>query len=336
MRMAFWDKLQGLDLVVEGAGSERRSVDVSSEFTRVTTTVVLSGRGKEGRGEDVTYNAEDHEWFPELQPAGEATLGAFAAELDGLRLFEGEPRMDASADYRRWALESAALDLALQQNGLSLGAALERVYNPVRFVVSTREDAFAWLRHNPALELKLDPENDWDRPFMERLAGTDRVRVLDFKAYYKGTPVDVVPDPELYRAAVELFPEAVIEDASLEGECGAALAGEEGRLSFDAPIHSVADLRALPVEPGWQNVKPSRFGSLERLLECIEYCDANGIQMYGGGQFELGVGRRHIQVLASLLYPDGPNDVAPGEYNAGGPRPGLPQSPLPPAEQLGF
>jgi hypothetical protein len=41
-------------------------------------------------------------------------------------------------------------------------------------------------------------------------------------------------------------------------------------------------------------------------------------------------------VLASLLYADGPNDVAPGEYNAGGPRPGLPTSPLPPPEQPGF
>ena len=171
---------------------------------------------------------------------------------------------------------------------------------------------------------------------MERLAPTGRARVLDFKAYYTGTPVDVVPDPKLYRTAVELFPDAVLEDASLEGECGTALQGEEGRLSFDAPVHSVGDLRALPVTPGWSNIKPSRFGTLERLLECIEHCDANGIRMYGGGQFELGVGRRHIQVLASLFYSDGPNDVAPSEYNAGGPRPGLPQSPLPPPESVGF
>jgi hypothetical protein len=206
----------------------------------------------------------------------------------------------------------------------------------VRFVVSTRADAFAWLQHNPELELKLDPENDWDRSLMERLAATDRVRVLDLKAYYRGTAVDVVPDPQLYRTAVELFPEAVLEDASLEGECGEALRGEEGRLSFDAPIHSVDDLLALPVTPGWLNVKPSRFGRLERLLQCIEHCQENGIQMYGGGQFELGVGRRHIQVLASLFYAEGPNDVAPSEYNAGGPRPGLPRSPLPPPSSLGF
>jgi hypothetical protein len=84
------------------------------------------------------------------------------------------------------------------------------------------------------------------------------------------------------------------------------------------------------------NIKPSRFGRVERLLECIEHCEAEGIRMYGGGQFELGVGRRHIQVLASLFYADGPNDVAPSEYNAGEPRPGLPQSPLASAEALGF
>jgi len=83
-------------------------------------------------------------------------------------------------------------------------------------------------------------------------------------------------------------------------------------------------------------VKTSRFGTVERLLECVEACEARVIRMYGGGQFELGVGRRHIQVLASLFYPDGPNDVAPGEYNTGSPRPGLLQSPLEPPEAVGF
>jgi hypothetical protein len=171
---------------------------------------------------------------------------------------------------------------------------------------------------------------------MERLAATGRVRVLDLKAYYRGTVVDLPPDPALYRRVVELFPEVVIEDASLDGECGELLRGHEQRLSFDAPIHSIDDVRALAVEPGWMNIKPSRFGTIERLLECIEYCDANGIRLYGGGQFELDVGRRQIQALASLFYPDGPNDVAPSEYNAGGPRSGLPQSPLPVEVSLGF
>jgi hypothetical protein len=334
--MALWDRLRGLEVAVEDVAMERRSVEVSTQFTRVTTTVILSGGGETGRGEDVTYNAEDHEWFPTLVLRGRATLAELSAELDRLRLFEGEPKMQASSDYRRWAFESATLDLALRENELSLGDALGLEYRPVRFVVSTRADAFAWLTHDPGLELKLDPETDWDRALMERLAATDRVRVLDFKAYYRGTGVDLAPDPRLYRTAAELFPEVVLEDASLEGECGAALRGEERRLSFDAPIHSVDDVLALPVTPGWLNIKPSRFGTLARLLDCIEHSRANGIQLYGGGQFELGVGRRHIQVLASLFYPDGPNDVAPSDYNTGEPRPGLPQSPLPAPSAVGF
>jgi hypothetical protein len=334
--VALWEQLRGLELALEDATTERRSVDVSTDFTRVTTTVVLQGRGEEGRGEDVTYNAEDHDWFPELHVRGSMSLAAFSAELDAVKLFGDEPKMKASLDYRRWALESAALDLALRQNGVSFGEALEHEYRPVRFVVSTRADAFAWLQHNSELELKLDPDKDWDRTFMKRLADTGRVRVLDLKAYYTGTVVDLAPDPELYGAVAELFPEAVIEDASLDGECGKVLRGEEGRLSFDAPIHSAADVVALPVKPGWLNIKPSRFGKLERLFECVEHCDAKGIRLYGGGQFELGVGRRHIQVLASLLYAEGPNDVAPAEYNTGAPRPGLPQSPLPPPGHVGF
>ena len=334
--MPLWDRLRGLELDIEEAATERSSVDVSTQFTRVTTTVVLRGGGHEGRGEDVTYTAEDHGWFPRLDAPGSTTLALFSSELDELRLFESEPQMAASVDYRRWAFESAALDLALRQGGRSLGAAVGRDYDPVRFVVSTRRDPFAWLRHSPQLELKLDPENDWDRPLMERLAAADRVRVLDLKAYYTGTPVDVVPDPTLYRTLVELFPEAVLEDASLDGECGEVLRGEGRRLSFDAPIHSAADVRSLPVEPGWLNIKPSRFGTLARLLECIEHCEATGIRMYGGGQFELGVGRRHIQVLASLFYAGGPNDVAPSEYNTGDPRSGLPRSPLPSPEHIGF
>jgi hypothetical protein len=334
--MALFDRLRGLELVVEEVRTERRSVEVSSDFTRVTTIVVLSGGGVEGRGEDVTYTAEDHDWFPPLDPPDATTLSAFSASLDALTLFAADPKMAASRDYRRWAFESAALDLALQQADVSLAGAVGREPRPVRFVVSTRGDAFAWLAAAPELELKLDPDNEWTRDLMERLAATGRVRVLDLKAYYRGTVVDVVPDPVLYRSVVELFPDVVIEDASLDGDCGEVLRGSERRLSFDAPIHSVDDVRALPVQPGWMNIKPSRFGKLERLLDCIEYCDAQGIRMYGGGQFELDVGRRQIQALASVFYPDGPNDVAPSEYNTSGPREGLPQSPLPAADKPGF
>jgi hypothetical protein len=108
------------------------------------------------------------------------------------------------------------------------------------------------------------------------------------------------------------------------------LAGERDRLTWDFPIHSVADVEALAFAPRCLNSKPSRFGSVRRLFDFYDHCEAQGIALYGGGQFELGPGRGQIQHLASLFHADAPNDVAPKEYNTGGPRPGLPQSPLPP------
>ncbi len=335
--VALFDTIADLAVSIDGYGIERTSLDVSTGFTRITTTVVMNGKGLQGRGEDVTYTGADHDGFPEHLPvAGEHTLRTASAALDGHDLFAAPPDMGASRDYRRWAFESAILDLALQQNGVSLATAVGREARPVRFVASTRADIGGWIEADPALEFKLDPEASWDEALIARLAATGRVRVLDFKAYYHGTAVDVEPDPVLYRTLATAFPDVVIEDASLEGECREALRGAEERLSFDAPIHSLADVDALPVAVRWLNIKPSRFGTIERLLECIEACADRGVRMYGGGQFELGVGRRQIQTLASVFYADTPNDVAPGIYNAGGPRPGLPKSPLPPLDAVGF
>jgi hypothetical protein len=231
--------------------------------------------------------------------------------------------------YRRWAFESAALDLALRQSENGLGKALGRQERPVRFVVSTRAAPQRWLEFAPELEFKLDAETDWDRELLRGLRELGRVRVVDLKAYYRGTSVDLAPDPALYRAVAEELPDAIIEDAWLEDGLRETLAGAEDRLSFDAPVHSLKDLDGLPLEPRWLNIKPSRFGTVRELLDTIEACEERGISMYGGGQYELGPGRLHIQRLASIFYPDGPNDVAPHEYNEGEPREGLPQSPLP-------
>jgi hypothetical protein len=335
--MPLWDSPAGLEIHVDGYTLLRRELPTPGGWTRVTTTVVLEGGDERGEGEDITYTAPDHDGFPAGEPlAGTWTLDGFSRRLDELVLWPEEPQMHASHDYRRWAFESAALDLGLRQAGRSLGELVGRGYNPVRFVVSTRADIEPYLALNRALEFKLDVEEDWDREQMTRLAALDRVRVLDLKAYYRGTSVDLTPDPELYRTVAEVFPDVVIEDPWLEDGCREALRGAEDRLSFDAPVHSLADLDALPLAPRWLNVKPSRFGSVRKLLECIEACEQRGIRMYGGGQYELGVGRRQIQRLASLFYADGPNDVAPSEYNEGGARPGLATSPLPAPDGAGF
>lgn len=327
--MSLWEAVAGLELRVDGYGLQRRESATPSGWTRVTTVVALSGAGAEGSGEDVTYDAAMHDGVPdELMLAGTWSLEDFSYRLDEFEeLAEG---------YRRWAFESAALDLALRQHELGLGEALGRKESPVRFVVSTRAAPERWLAVAPELEFKLDAEEDWDRALLRRLRALDRVRVVDLKAYYRGTSVDLAPDPELYRAVAEELPDVVIEDAWLEDGCREALAGAEDRLSFDAPVHSLSDLDGLPLEPRWLNIKPSRFGTVRELLRTIEACEERGISMYGGGQYELGPGRPQIQRLASVFYPDGPNDVAPAAYNEGEPREGLPQSPLEPRDEPGL
>lgn len=323
--MPLWDELAGMMVRVDDYAVRRNEL-VRDGRKRVTTVVAMAGDGETGEGEDITWQADAHDDFPEeIMLAGTWSLDGLSRRLDDHEL----------TDYRRWSFESAGLDLALKQAGRSLSDVVGRPYRPVRFVASIR-DVDGWLAHYPGLELKLDAKEDWDEELMRRLNALDRVRVVDLKAYYRGTTVDLEPDPEFYRAVAGAFPQAVIEDAWLEDGCLEALRGAEGRLSFDAPVHSLADLDALAVEPRWLNVKPSRFGTLRKLLECIEACEERSIRMYGGGQMELGHGRAQIQKFASLFYADGPNDVAPSAYNEGDPRPGLPQSPLPPSEGVGF
>ncbi|HYL70890.1 MAG TPA: hypothetical protein VEY89_06280, partial [Candidatus Dormibacteraeota bacterium] len=74
-----------------------------------------------------------------------------------------------------------------------------------------------------------------------------------------------------------------------------------------------------------------RLGGLRSLLDAYDYCAQKGIGNYGGGQFELGVGRGHIQYLASVFHADAPNDVAPAGFNHPQVPAGLPRSPVRPA-----
>jgi L-alanine-DL-glutamate epimerase-like enolase superfamily enzyme len=336
-----------LPVVVEGYELERLEQPVSSDFTRVTTHVHLRGGGEVGIGEDVTYSGEDHDRLHAAPPqalAGEWTIASFSAHLEGLELFPEPPGMEAFRDYRRWAFESASLDLALRQAGTSLPDALGREARPVRFVVSLRlgepsslEPVRSLLDGYPGMRFKLDPVPDWSDDLVGELAALRAVDVVDLKGQYRGTVVDNPPDAVLYRRVAEAFPEAWIEDPALTEETDAVLEAHRDRITWDAPIHSVADIESLPFPPRTINVKPSRFGSIERLFATYDYCAANGIGMYGGGQFELGVGRGHIQYLASLFHPEGSNDVAPGGFNLTPVAAGLPTSPLEPnPDRVGF
>jgi hypothetical protein len=339
--MSTWETLAELPVEISDYSLEGLTATVSSDFERKSTVIHLRGEGQEGLGEDVTYDAVDHDIMQQagalLPLAGSFTLGSFSEHLAGLSLFEQPPQREVSARYRTWAYESAALDLALRQAHTTLHAALAREPQPVRFVVSLRlgeppslEPVRRRLELYPGLRFKLDPTSSWDEPLIAALVSTGSVDSVDFKGLYSGSIVDQAADPVLYRRVAEAFPQAWIEDPKLTAETDAVLAPHRERFTWDAPIHSIADIEALPYPPRMVNIKPSRLGGLRSLLDAYDYCAARGIGNYGGGQFELGVGRGHIQYLASLFHADAPNDVAPTGFNLPDTPPDLQPSPLAP------
>jgi L-alanine-DL-glutamate epimerase-like enolase superfamily enzyme len=340
--MSTYELVADLPLRIDGYALEGLQQEVSSDFMRRSTVIHLHGGGEEGVGEDVTYDSVDHEAAQQagarLPLAGNWTLRSFAEHLSRLELFARAPQEEVSRLYRSWAYESAALDLALRQAGQPLHAVLGRDPQPLSFVVSLRlgdPPSLARLTSRvedyPTLRFKLDPTSEWDDELVAGVAATAAVAVIDFKGHYDGSMMEQPADVALYRRVVNAFADVWFEDPDLTPEIEELLAPHRSRVTWDADIHSAADIAALPFAPRMVNFKPSRIGSLEKLLDAYDYVAANGIGVYGGGMFELGPGRGQAQYLASLFHPDAPNDTSPGGFHVADPPPGLPEGPLTPS-----
>lgn len=342
-----WELVADLPVEIESHALEGLELSFSEEFTRMTTLVKLRGGGHEGIGEDVVYDGLDHVALQAdggaLPLAGSHTLASFAQRLEEIDLWPAPPVREVSELYRRWAFESAALDLALRQAGKSLPKVLGREARPLNYVVSMRlgtsfdstepekaDRLLAVLERYPGTRFKLDPTNNWTPELIDELVATGAVDSLDLKGQYKDTPVDVTTDPELYAQLIERFPDAWLEDPDVNDETKPLLDPVADRITWDAPIHSIADIESRPWTPRMVNIKPSRVGPIESLFDLYDYCEREGIDAYGGGQTELGEGRGQIQYLAAIFHPDTPNDTAPGGFNQPQLPDGLPTSPLEP------
>ena len=326
-------RVSELPVEIDTYALQRLEAPVTRGCTRVTTVVRLRGGGEEGVGEDVTWYTEAHD---QEQAAGATRPLAGSWTLESFSRALG-----IEETHKRWAYESAALDLALRQAGVSLAGLLGLEPRPVAFVVSpglgdppSVEPIRRRLDRYPNLHFKLDPGAGWTDGLIGELA-TVPIEIVDFKAFYANDAAP--PDPALYRRVVDGFPRAWVEDPALTAATEEILAPHRERITWDAPIKSIADVEAQTFRPRTLNVKPSRFGYVRELLDFYDYCSEHEIALYGGGMFELGPGRRQIQYLASLFHPDAPNDVAPGGYNDPDPPAGLPESPLaPPSDAPGF
>lgn len=336
-------RLAGLTLEIETHSLEMLGLSTADGWTRYTTVFSLHGGEDIGQGEDVIYDAEAQQLFQEpgteLDLRGRYSLAEFSRKIDGLDLFPALPGDAGQQLYRRWGLESAALSLALRQGGARLQDLLERELKPLRYTVSlglgepaSLTSIHRVLRLYPQARFKVDYSQSWTPDLVEELSALDRVDVVDLKGLYRGAFRGPKADAQMYQLIAEKLPNCWLEDPDLNDRTSSALASHMHRVTWDANLHALADLFAVDEEPRCVNVKPSRFGFLSELLRFYEYCEARGIEMYGGGQFELGPGRVQIQALASMFHPDAPNDVAPSAFNERELSGDLAKSPMPPVE----
>ena len=340
---SLWPRVAELPLVVEACEYDRLHAVLAYEFDRITTHVRLVGAGTEGLGEDVSAFREDgttlHETKPSLPLAGEWTLAGFCEHLGGLALWPEPPEWDVALRLRRWAFESAALDLALRQAGRPLHDELGLEPKPVRFVNSlglgkeepSIEPVRRRLARSPGVRFKLDAEASWAPALVDEVAATGAVDTIDFKGQYGFEVEDPAALCALYDHVVAAFPDAYLEDPHDLPEIVQRLRDHVERVSYDAPIRSAEDIGATPLPARVVNVKPARIGDLQRLFEVYARCARERRPMYGGGFGELGVGRGQIELLAALFHADTPNDVAPSAYNEDDPPGRLPASPLTPS-----
>ncbi len=257
----------------------------------------------------MVYEADDQGRFQAAGPpaglAGEHTLASFSALLEGL------------AQLRRWGFEAPRSTWRCGRRGVPLHEVLGREPQPVRFVVSTGPQRIGHIREvHPDMRFKLDPTSEWDEALVQRLADSTRGRRrLQGDLHLAGR------EPLRRGRSLSLDRRCTARRADRgpglnDPQKAEILEPHRGRITGDAPIHSVADVDALPFPPLTLNSKPSRFGSLRGLLDFYDTCSERGIASTGAASSSSGGRGGQIQYLASLFHPDAPNECRPpSEYN---------------------
>ena len=225
--MPLFDRVRELPLVIDRVELEPHALALK-HLTRRTTVIHLHGGGHEGVGEDVSYDEDlqlafTDDALPSL--AGRHTLEGFSG------LVADQP------GYRPWGLESAALDLALRQAGLSLAEAVGREPKPVRFVVS-QSAIREWRELYPELRFKLDASDKWTDEVVAELAATGAVDVVDLKGLYDGEWVEATPSAELYGRVAEGLPGRLARGRAHHGRdaAGAGAAPRPAHLGLPDPL----------------------------------------------------------------------------------------------------
>ena len=284
--------LADLPVVIEHVACASGAVGLASYAgERPTSVVTLAGAGRIGEGEHVGFTDDAHAAFGRTLDRWD--LGGswrIAALVHALR----ERGLDR---YDRAAIEMAAIELALRQRSTTLATLAGVVPSPVEVVISFGRvaDPVAEAGRHPGANLKIDVDPAWPDTVWQGLGALGRIAILDWKG---------AGDAAAYARALAWLPEVIHEDPA---EPYPAEIAE--RVSLDASVTEPAALDR--VAPFACNVKPARMGSVLDAVRTASRCERRGIEVYFGGMFEVGVGRRQLRDLASILCPDAPNDLAP-------------------------
>ena len=296
-------RLAALPVHMEKARVDIEAIELPAypDGPRPTSTVILTGDGQVGSGENVAWTEEDHHLFRtevrDRLPATRGTIGSFSQQL----------QTSFTDPYKTSALESAAIDLALRQARTNLEEIAEASYQDVRYVRSfaAAEDPLPELvshsQQAPSVEVKLDVHPAWETATLAALADLRTIAVLDFK--HRGTQAQQM-------AVAQALRDPWLEDPGIPGHRPNRALAE--RFSLDAALTSDNPEQLLAkLNPGAANLKAPRMGGILALLGAADFCAAHKKPFYLGGMFEVSIGRTQARELASLLTPQGPNDLAP-------------------------
>ena len=196
--------------------------------------------------------------------------------MGGLDLFPAEPvarRLAPATGAGRSSRPRSTSRCA--RPGRSLAEALGREPRPVTFVVVAAARASpprsspcaARLEPLPDAALQARPDQRLDRRADRRAGGDRRGRLASTsRASTRARSSTQAPTPSSTAAWSRRSPTPGSRTPTLNAETEPVLEPHRDRITWDAPIHSIADIEALPFPPKMVNIKPSRLGGLQELL----------------------------------------------------------------------
>ena len=244
--------------------------------------------------------------------------------------------MHAWHDYRRWAFESAALDLALRQAGRSLADAVGRApRRSLRHLDAARRPALARpvkgsLDLHPSSASSSTPTSDWttsSSPSWPRPARSTR---STSRATTRARPSTSRPTRRSTGASsrrsrtrgsrTRAHATRRADPRAARGPHHVGRADPLDRRHRGAPVAAEDDQhQALALrEPSSRSSTPTTTAP------------STGSAPTAAASGSSARAAARSSTSPSLFHPDTPNDVAPGGYNAPEPQPGLPDSPLEP------